>query len=131
MFRRIGYFLIGAGAIFQAYSVFPNRTPFTHILMKLILHPFDFLFGSLLFLIGFLMLSPLFSHFIRMFYLLPKKKITVKGKDIVELVVSLAVLFVLFYTGFWLPFFACLFAFIYGWFSVDFRIERELNRNRG
>lgn len=128
MFRRIGFMIIGAFAIHQAQSIFWGGSSLSRILTHFIISPFDFLTVSLLFLIGFLMFSSFFSYFLRLVFLVSKKKTQISGKDIMEFVVFATVVFALIHYGFWLPAVTCVFAFAYGWLSSDFRIEKEIRR---
>ncbi|HET7578582.1 MAG TPA: hypothetical protein VFK33_04800 [Bacillales bacterium] len=128
MFRRIGFFMIGGAAVYQAQSVYPSGGSFSYILTHFILNPFDFLSVSLLFLIGFLMFSPFFSYFLQLVILLGKKKTRVSGMNILEFMMFATVVYTLMHWGIWLPLITCVFAFLYGWFSSDFRVEKEIQR---
>lgn len=130
MLRRIGFFLVGGWAVHQAQLIYPHGVTFNGVLTHFIFDPFDLISISLLFLIGFLMLSPFFEHFLKLSYLLKRKQAQIHGGDILEFLVFAAVLFVLFHYGFWLTLLSALFALSFGWFSSDLRIEREVEQAR-
>ncbi|HET7657899.1 MAG TPA: hypothetical protein VFK37_06370 [Bacillales bacterium] len=128
MLRRIGFYMIGAAAIHQAQNIFPDKVSANGMLTHFIFDPFDFLSLSLLFLIGFLLLSLFFAYFMKQCYLLKRKRTRVHGGDVLEFIVFASLVYILFHFGLWLPLFAGLFAAAFGWLSSDFRIEREVQR---
>lgn len=128
MFRRIGFSLVGGWAVHQAQLIYPHGVTFNGVLTHFVIDPFDFISLSLLFLIGFLMLSPFFAHFVKLSFLLKRKNAQIHGSDILEFMVFAAVIFVLFHYGLWLTLLSALFAFAFGWYSTDLRIEREVER---
>ncbi|HEX6923300.1 MAG TPA: hypothetical protein VF149_05710 [Bacillales bacterium] len=127
MFRRIGLFIIGSAAILQAQLVLPGDFSFSEVLTTFILNLVDFLKVSLLFLMSFLMFAPFFSHFLRLFYLMIRKKTKIKRVDVAELGIFAIMFLILFQLGFWLPFLASMFALVYGWVSTDFAAEKEIH----
>ncbi|HEU5138946.1 MAG TPA: hypothetical protein VFT51_03160 [Bacillales bacterium] len=132
MFRRIGYFIIGAAAVIQAQAVLPGEGSFSEVLSAFIFNPVDFLTVSLLFLMSFLMFAPFFSNFLRLLVFAWRKKVKLNRKDALELIVFAVMFSILFYSGFWFPLLTSIFAFIYGWITIDLGVkDKEIRHSEG
>src|SRR5699024_1426495 len=116
-------------AILQIKFFFREVLSFGDILTRLLFQPVDFLVGSLLFLMGFLMLANIFQFYIVSLYLMFRGKLTSRSNILLQLIIFVVMFLGLFRFAFWLTLFACLFAGAFALFTTDFRDNQGMYSN--